>query len=51
MAVEYNLKTFYGLTEKLAKERLDLEGYNELPSAKRQSLLTIALNVLREPIL
>lgn len=51
MAIEFNLKTFHGLSEQQARERLDLEGYNELPSARKQSILSIALNVLREPML
>jgi Ca2+-transporting ATPase len=39
-----------GLTAVEAARRLAAEGYNELPSARRRSLLTIALGVVREPM-
>ncbi|WP_237173310.1 cation-translocating P-type ATPase [Paracandidimonas lactea] len=40
-----------GLTAGTASERLRLEGPNELPQAGRRSVLRIALEVLREPML
>lgn len=40
-----------GLKESEAAARLKSEGYNELPSARRGSLIQIALSVLREPML
>ena len=39
-----------GLTEEEAGRRLALEGPNELPSQKKRGLLTIALEVAREPM-
>jgi Ca2+-transporting ATPase len=39
-----------GLTEAAAAERLRTEGFNELPSAKRRSILAIAWEVVREPM-
>ncbi|PZA12063.1 ATPase [Rhodopseudomonas palustris] len=40
-----------GLSEREAAERLASEGYNELPSADRRTLLGIVLEVVREPML
>lgn len=41
----------HGLTDAEASKRLREQGYNELPSArKRRTLLTIALEVAREPM-
>jgi Ca2+-transporting ATPase len=40
-----------GLSEEEASEILKKEGYNELPSQKKQSLFSILLNVLKEPML
>jgi P-type Ca2+ transporter type 2C len=40
-----------GLTDAEAAARLALHGFNELPSAKPRSVLRIALEVLREPML
>ena len=39
-----------GLTEAEAAERLKNEGYNELPSERKRSLLIIAFDVIREPM-
>ncbi len=39
-----------GLTEQEALERLAQDGYNELPSAKKRSLLHILWDVIREPM-
>ncbi len=39
-----------GLSEAEAAARLATEGYNELPSARRRSLLAIGLGVVREPM-
>ncbi len=46
-----NISGISGLSEKEAAERLRLEGYNEIPSAKKRSIFSIALNVLRQPML
>ncbi len=40
-----------GLSNEEAKKRLNENGYNELLSQKKQSLLSIFLNVIREPML
>ena len=39
-----------GLAEKEARERLRLEGFNDLPSAGHRTLLSIVADVLREPM-
>jgi Ca2+-transporting ATPase len=39
-----------GLSPAEAGERLDTEGFNELPSGKKRNLLAIALGVVREPM-
>ena len=39
-----------GLTEQEARERLAVDGYNELPSAKQRNLFHILLEVIREPM-
>lgn len=40
-----------GLTTATARERLKTEGFNELPRTGQRSILRIALEVLREPML
>ena len=40
-----------GLSEHEAAERLLQDGFNEVPSVKRRGLLTVALTVIREPML
>jgi len=39
-----------GLTTEEAKQRLKTDGFNELPSAKPKNLLTLGLQVVREPM-
>ncbi len=46
-----NLSAVQGLSEKEASQRLVREGFNEIPSAKKRSFVSIAINVLREPML
>ena len=46
-----NIGGVTGLSEKEASERLAREGFNEIPSAKKRSIISIALSVLREPML
>jgi Ca2+-transporting ATPase len=46
-----NISGVKGLSEKEVAERLALEGYNEIPSAKKRSIFSIALSVIREPML
>ena len=43
-------KKIHGLTSKEAQERLQLDGPNELSSAKPQSILAIAWSVVSEPM-
>ncbi len=45
-----NLAAMAGLSEQEVQRRLKQEGYNELPASRRRSLLTIAFNVVREPM-
>jgi P-type Ca2+ transporter type 2C len=45
-----DLAAIRGLSEQEAQYRLKQEGYNELPSSRRRSLLFIALDVVREPM-
>ena len=46
-----NLSDIRGLSEKEAAERLAREGFNEIPSAKKRSIFSIAFSVIREPML
>jgi P-type Ca2+ transporter type 2C len=39
-----------GLTEQEAREHLAVDGYNELPSAKKRTFFYILLEVIREPM-
>ncbi len=39
-----------GLASEVAAKRLKLEGYNELPNAKKRSLLHIVINIIKEPM-
>ena len=46
----FDISGIAGLCEAEALERLRLEGYNELPSSKKRSILAIAFEVAREPM-
>ena len=50
MIDDLDLKLVTGLSEKEVVERLENEGYNELPTSKRRGMLTIAFEVIREPM-
>ena len=50
MAITFDIQNTSGLTESCAAQRLREEGYNELPSSKRRTVLAIALEVVREPM-
>ncbi len=51
MGDSFDIKTTPGLSDAEAADRLKEHGYNELPSArKRRTVLTIALEVAREPM-
>ena len=43
-------KGFTGLSEKEAVERLESEGYNELPSSRERGIFSLAFGVVREPM-
>src|SRR5438046_3103583 len=45
-----DLATIGGLSQQEALRRTKQEGYNELPSTRKRSLLTIAFDVVREPM-
>ncbi len=54
MAQKYdlnNLGNVKGLSEKEAAERLSRDGFNEIPSAKKRSIFSMAISVIREPML
>ena len=44
-------KQLQGLSDKEVEEKLKSDGYNELPSQKKQSIFLIFLNVIKEPML
>ncbi|MBI2817937.1 MAG: cation-translocating P-type ATPase [Acidobacteria bacterium] len=46
-----DISTLTGLSETEAANRLQLEGYNELPSARPRGILAIAIEVVREPMI
>jgi Ca2+-transporting ATPase len=50
MAITLDVQNASGLTESCAAQRLREEGYNELPSSRRRTVLAIALEVVREPM-
>lgn len=50
MNTEFEIKALVGLSESEAKERLNKDGYNELPSAKSKGIFAIAFEVVREPM-
>jgi Ca2+-transporting ATPase len=50
MQINFKSETYKGLTEEQAKEGLRKEGYNELPSSKPKGILSIALNIVKEPM-
>ena len=51
METKFDPENITGLSEEEASEILKNEGYNELPSQKKQSLFSILLDVLKEPML
>lgn len=48
--MDFDIKNIKGLSEAEALSRLKEDGYNELPSTKKRSILDIALEVIREPM-
>ena len=50
MAENWDVTRLRGLTGQEARDRLRDEGYNELPSAKKEGILGMLLGVVREPM-
>ncbi|MGE5192630.1 MAG: cation-translocating P-type ATPase [Deltaproteobacteria bacterium] len=48
--MQFDLGALTGLTEQEVARRLQADGFNELPSTRRRSLLKLAWDVLREPM-
>jgi len=48
--LNYNINNLKGLSEAEAALRLKTEGFNELPSARRKNVFSIAFEVIREPM-
>jgi len=51
MEKNFDIENINGLSEEDATRKLDEEGFNELPSQKKQSIFTILINILFEPML
>ncbi|MBE3559903.1 MAG: cation-translocating P-type ATPase [Ktedonobacteraceae bacterium] len=49
-SIPVDITKIRGLSASEVRERLQQDGYNELPSARKRSLLTIALDIVREPM-
>jgi Ca2+-transporting ATPase len=47
---QHSLQVTEGLSEQEAAQRLAAEGYNELPSAKKRTLMVLAVEVISEPM-
>ena len=50
MNLDITSEKYKGLTTNQAKEKLRTEGYNKLPSSKPKNLFSIALGVVKEPM-
>jgi len=48
--MELDLRDVKGLADEEAGRRLEAEGYNEVPSAKKRNILAIGFDVIREPM-
>ncbi|MFH1322262.1 MAG: cation-transporting P-type ATPase, partial [Methanobacteriota archaeon] len=51
MEQKFDIGGITGLSEEDAVRKLKEEGYNELPSQKKQTLFAILRNIFREPML
>ena len=51
MEKNFDIENITGLSEEEAARKLDEEGFNELPSQKKQSIFSILINILFEPML
>jgi len=50
METSYQTENYKGISQKEAVEKLEKEGYNELPSSKPKNVFQIALGVVKEPM-
>jgi Ca2+-transporting ATPase len=50
MVAPVDMNSVTGLSEQEVAIRLKQDGYNELPSGKSRSLLTIAWDIVQDPI-
>jgi len=50
MSIDLKSEKFRGLTEEKANEKIESEGYNELPSSKPKNILALAWGVVKEPM-
>ena len=50
MKTSFQTENFKGLTQKEVAEKLEKEGYNELPSSKPKNVFQIAFGVVKEPM-
>ena len=50
MKIDFDPATISGLSTEEAGNKLDSEGYNELPSSKSKNFFTIAFAVVKEPM-
>jgi P-type Ca2+ transporter type 2C len=46
----FRTETFHGLTSEQVKQKIEEEGYNELPSSKPKNVFQLALGVIKEPM-
>ncbi len=51
MEKNFDIENITGISEEDAMRKLDEEGFNELPSQKKQSIVAILINILFEPML
>lgn len=50
MTIDLKSEKFKGLSEEIVKEKLNREGYNELPSSKPRNVWALAWGVVKEPM-
>ena len=50
MSIDLKSEKFQGLSEETVKEKIRIEGYNELPSSKPKNFLALAWSVVKEPM-
>jgi len=50
MPIDLKSEKFRGLNEETVKEKIRIEGYNELPSSKPKNFLALAWGVVKEPM-